>query len=98
MGVPPMNMIPFMAVLIAISSPMISYAQNSPRDYLNAHNRARSEVGVGPITWDATVAAYAQNYVNSLRGSCQLVHSEGPYGENLAWSSGDLTGTAAVEL
>jgi pathogenesis-related protein 1 len=36
--------------------------------------------------------------VNQLRGSCQLVHSGGPYGENLAWSSADLTVTAAVNM
>ena len=76
----------------------VSLAQNSPQDYLNAHNAARARVGVGPMRWDAKVASYAQNYVNKIKGSCKLVHSGGPYGENLAWGSNDLSGTAAVNM
>ncbi|KAJ6315255.1 hypothetical protein OIU78_018692 [Salix suchowensis] len=38
------------------------------------------------------------NYVQRLTGDCRLVHSGGPYGENLAGSSGDLSGSAAVKL
>ncbi|KAH7836159.1 hypothetical protein Vadar_033247 [Vaccinium darrowii] len=54
-----------------------SQAQNSPQDYLNGHNSARSAVGVGPITWDANVAAFAQNYANQRAGDCALKHSGG---------------------
>ncbi|GFY90128.1 CAP (Cysteine-rich secretory proteins, Antigen 5, and Pathogenesis-related 1 protein) superfamily protein [Actinidia rufa] len=75
-----------------------SHAQNSPQDYLNAHNAARAEVNVGAMTWDNTVAAYAQNYANSRINDCNLVHSGGPYGENIAKGSGSFTGTAAVNL
>ncbi|WJX23481.1 hypothetical protein P8452_12686 [Trifolium repens] len=88
---------PLIVILITTFT-QISYAQNSPQDYLNIHNRARSEVGVGPIYWDANVASYAQNYVNQLKANCKMVHSKGPYGENLAWSSGDMTGTSAVDM
>ncbi|XP_054778823.1 pathogenesis-related protein 1-like [Prosopis cineraria] len=75
-------------------------AQDSPQDYVNAHNAARSQVGVPNIVWDDTVAAFAQNYANQRQGDCQLVHSGGggKYGENLAGSTGDLSGTAAVNL
>ncbi|KAM3694806.1 hypothetical protein ACB098_07G082700 [Castanea mollissima] len=76
----------------------LSCAQNSPADYVNAHNAARAQVGVGAITWDANLATFAQNYANQHKGDCRLVHSGGPYGENLAGSTGDLTGTAAVNL
>ncbi|KAL3621048.1 Pathoproteinsis-related leaf protein 6 [Castilleja foliolosa] len=73
--------------------------QNSPQDYLNAHNAARAQVGVGPMTWDKNVAAFAQNYVNSRLRDCNLVHSSNrPYGENLAKGGGDFTGRAAVDL
>ncbi|KAL6210011.1 hypothetical protein ACLB2K_020949 [Fragaria x ananassa] len=41
---------------------------------------------------------YAQRYANSHSGDCNLVHSNGPYGESLAKSSGDLSGTSAVNL
>ena len=96
MGVAKISMLPLMAALAILSQ--VSYAQNSPQDYINAHNAARSQVGVGPMTWDTSVASYAQNYVNTLKGSCNMVHSGGPYGENLAWSSADLTGTDAVNM
>ncbi|KAF8404815.1 hypothetical protein HHK36_009705 [Tetracentron sinense] len=76
----------------------VSQAQNSLQNYLNAHNTARSQVGVGSITWDNTVAAYAQNYANQRIGDCALQHSGGRYGENIAVGSGDFTGTAAVNL
>ncbi|XP_020425201.1 LOW QUALITY PROTEIN: pathogenesis-related protein 1 [Prunus persica] len=73
-------------------------AQDSPQDYLNAHNAARAAVGVRALTWDPNLAAYAQRYANSRKGDCNLVHSGGPYGENIAKSSGDMSGTAAVNL
>ncbi|KAH7832879.1 hypothetical protein Vadar_001003 [Vaccinium darrowii] len=75
-----------------------SHAQNTQQDYLDAHNSARSAVGVGPMTWDDEVAAFAQNYANQRAGDCALMHSGGKYGENLAEGSGDFTGAAAVGL
>ncbi|KAI7734179.1 hypothetical protein M8C21_031907 [Ambrosia artemisiifolia] len=75
-----------------------TYAQNSPQDYLNAHNAARSQVGVGNMVWNATVAGYAQRYANQRIGDCRLIHSSGPYGENLAWGTGAFTGVSAVNL
>ncbi|KAL8137003.1 hypothetical protein V2J09_003004 [Rumex salicifolius] len=68
-----------------------SYGQNSNQDYLDPHNAARAAVGVDPMTWDDTVATYAQTYADSRDGDCTLVHSTGgPYGENLA------TGTSST--
>ncbi|XP_004289699.1 PREDICTED: pathogenesis-related protein 1-like [Fragaria vesca subsp. vesca] len=84
--------------LVALALLHSTHAQNSPQDYLNAHNSARAAVGVGGLTWDPNLAAYAQRYANSHYGDCNLVHSNGPYGENLAKSSGDLSGTSAVNL
>ncbi|CAN1167531.1 Pathogenesis-related protein 1 [Linum perenne] len=76
-----------------------STAQDSPQDYVNAHNAARSAVGVGPVTWDPSVAAYAQSYARQrAAGDCKLVHSGGPYGENLAWSSGQISAKGAVGM
>ncbi|CAN6450667.1 unnamed protein product [Victoria cruziana] len=74
-------------------------AQNSPQDFVDAHNAARAEVGVDPISWDDTVAAYAQNYADQRMGDCNLVHSQGPYGENLAGSTGsEFTAAEAVNM
>ncbi|CAK9167879.1 unnamed protein product [Ilex paraguariensis] len=87
-----------LSCLIVLAAFHFSLAQNSPQDYLNAHNAARSQVGVGPMTWDNNVAAYAQNYANQRIGDCNLVHSGGQYGENLAKATPSLTGTDAVNM
>ncbi|TYI49585.1 hypothetical protein E1A91_D12G045400v1 [Gossypium mustelinum] len=84
--------------LVGLVLALPSHAQDSKQDYLNAHNRARAAVGVGPMTWDNTVAAYAENYAKQRKADCNLVHSGGRYGENLAWSSADLSGTHAVNM
>ncbi|KAJ9538108.1 hypothetical protein OSB04_030841 [Centaurea solstitialis] len=77
-------------------------AQNSQQDFLDAHNQARAEVGVGPLMWDDTVASYARNYADQRRADCQLMHSQNnPYGENIAGGGGpgyDLTAVGAVDL
>ena len=87
-----------LACFMVLALVLPSHAQNSPQDFLNAHNTARAAVGVGPMTWDNTVAAYAQNYANQRIRDCKLVHSGGRYGENIAWGSADLSGTAAVRM
>ena len=61
-----------------------------------AHNVARKAVGVGPITWSDTVAAYAQNYANKKINDCKMEHSDGPYGENLAEGWGEMSGGDAT--
>ncbi|KAM7258679.1 hypothetical protein ACFE04_014420 [Oxalis oulophora] len=76
----------------------LAQAQNTPQDYLNVHNTARSQVGVGGMQWSTSLANYAQNYISKLKGSCKMVHSGGPYGENLAWGSYDMSGKEAVNL
>nr|XP_027101188.1 cysteine-rich receptor-like protein kinase 5 [Coffea arabica] len=75
-----------------------SGAQNSKQDYLDVHNAARAQVGVGPIAWDDTVAGYAHDVANYTKKDCNLRRSGGPYGENLAEGSGDLTARDAVNL
>ncbi|KAJ4848743.1 hypothetical protein Tsubulata_020458 [Turnera subulata] len=75
-----------------------SLAQNSHQDYVDAHNSVRAEVGVGPIAWNDTIAAYAQKYANSRIEKCELKHSYGPYGENIAKGYGNLNGVDAVEM
>uniref|UniRef100_A0A0E0Q3M2 SCP domain-containing protein n=1 Tax=Oryza rufipogon TaxID=4529 RepID=A0A0E0Q3M2_ORYRU len=86
------------AVLAAAA--MAATAQNSAQDYVDAHNAARSDVGVGPVSWDDTVAAYAESYAAQRQGDCALEHSDsgGKYGENIFWGSagGDWTAASAV--
>ncbi|KAG7594677.1 CAP superfamily [Arabidopsis thaliana x Arabidopsis arenosa] len=87
-------------LIVAISFLVIATnAQNTPQDYLNSHNTARAQVGVPNVVWDTTLATYALNYANSRKANCSLVHSNGPYGENLAkGSSSTFSGISAVKL
>ncbi|KAK7246659.1 hypothetical protein RIF29_41529 [Crotalaria pallida] len=89
----------FCVLALAIVS-HVANAQDSKQDYLDAHNAARSEVNVPNLVWDDTVAAFAQNYADQRRGDCNLIHSGGGgiYGENLAMSTGDMSGKDAVNL
>ncbi|OMO92200.1 Allergen V5/Tpx-1-related protein [Corchorus olitorius] len=75
-----------------------STSENLVKEFLDSHNQARAKVNVKPLTWDKQVAAYAQGYANQRIGDCGLVHSGGSYGENIAWSSGDLSATDAVKM
>ncbi|KAG8364181.1 hypothetical protein BUALT_Bualt19G0100300 [Buddleja alternifolia] len=75
-----------------------SQTQNSPQDFLDAHNNARAQVGVQPLVWNDTVANYALQYANQRSADCNLQHSGGPYGENLAGGSGELSAVDAVGL
>lgn len=87
-------------IIVGISFLVIATnAQNTPQDYLNAHNTARAQVQVPNVVWDTTLANYAMNYANSRKADCNLVHSNGPYGENLAkGSSTTFSGASAVKL
>ena len=65
------------------------FTQEEAKIMVNLHNKARSEVGVGEITWSNELAAYAQEWVDHLaKTDCRLKHRprSGPwkqkYGEN----------------
>ncbi|XP_041990507.1 basic form of pathogenesis-related protein 1-like [Salvia splendens] len=77
---------------------VVAAAQNSPQDFVDAHNRARAEVGVAPVGWNATVADYALRYAEKRSGGCELEHSGGPYGENLAEGYGEFSAVDGVGL
>ncbi|KAH3666004.1 hypothetical protein OGAPHI_004193 [Ogataea philodendri] len=51
---------------------------------LNEHNAKRELHGVDALTWDDTLAQYAQAYADKYDCSGTLTHSGGQYGENLA--------------
>ncbi|GKU93022.1 hypothetical protein SLEP1_g6662 [Rubroshorea leprosula] len=75
------SMMKALACLLALALVIrLFHAQDSPQDYLSAQNTARAAVGVAPMTWNTTVATYAQNYLNQHIGDCKMVHSGGPYG------------------
>ncbi|CAF2054817.1 BnaC06g03200D [Brassica napus] len=87
--------------IVAISILLIASSVQSTeqQDFINTHNAARSLVGVPNLVWDAAVASYALNYANARKSDCNLVHSTGPYGENLAkGSSSTFSAISAVNL
>ncbi|KAM3377389.1 hypothetical protein P3S68_009802 [Capsicum galapagoense] len=75
-----------------------SQSQYSLEDYLIPHNEARRQVGVGPMTWNDTLVAFAQNYANQRIGDCGMIHSHGPYGECLAAAFPYLNASYAVKM
>ncbi|KAD0092168.1 hypothetical protein R6Q59_020755 [Mikania micrantha] len=92
---------PFVRVVLLISILRLVYTHNAPEDYVNAHNAARKEIGLDPVTWDPTVAKFAESYANKRKADCALVHSHNPkYGENIAFGYGGLgfSGLDAVKL
>jgi pathogenesis-related protein 1 len=86
-----------LALVMAAAAASVVAAQNSPQDFVNLHNAARAAVGVGPVSWDNNVAAYAQSYADQRRGDCALRHSDsgGRYGENIFWGSAGKAWSAA---
>ncbi|XP_006657422.1 pathogenesis-related protein 1-like [Oryza brachyantha] len=97
-----MSVAAMLAVALVAMAPTACMAQNTQQDVVDLHNAARSDVGVGPVTWNDTVAAYAEAYAEKRRGDCLLQHSDssGLYGENLFLGSagGNWTGSDAVAL
>lgn len=52
---------------------------------VDRHNDKRAKhQSTGSLQWDDKLASYAQNYADQYDCSGNLVHSHGPYGENLA--------------
>ena len=68
------------------STSTMSGSSGFEEDILNAHNEKRAMHGVKSLEWNETLVDYAADYAASSF-SCDnvtLVHSNGPYGENLA--------------
>ncbi|KAG2639755.1 pathogenesis-related protein 1-like [Panicum virgatum] len=84
------------AAVLAIITPCAAQ-EDSPQDFVDPHNAARSNVGAGAVSWDDAVAAYARSYAARRRSYCALVHSGGPYGENIFWGSGGGAGWSASD-
>ncbi|XP_010489727.1 PREDICTED: pathogenesis-related protein 1-like, partial [Camelina sativa] len=55
------------------------------REFLQAHNMARESAGVPPLEWNKGLARYADKWAKQRQPDCNMIHSNGPYGENLFW-------------
>ena len=81
----------------ATTPPVSSGLDSDQQAALDAHNAARSEVGVAALTWDASLAADAQIWATQLTSVGDLEHSSGSgQGENLYWQSGGGTPYASA--
>lgn len=76
-------------------------APTAASEYLEAHNRARAEVGVDPLRWSEKLANLTDRLVRFQRNQkgCAFADLSGSkYGGNQMWASGQtLTPQAAVE-
>ncbi|KAK3157953.1 hypothetical protein QOZ80_2AG0130770 [Eleusine coracana subsp. coracana] len=71
-------------------------AQAAPQDFLNPQNVARGMLGIGMLSWDSSVAAYAQGYAEKRMRDCKKIYSGGPYGENIFQQGISSTASEAV--
>ncbi|XP_020972507.1 pathogenesis-related protein 1-like [Arachis ipaensis] len=51
--------------------PLFLIAQNSPKDYLKAHNDERVKVGTKPLKWDQQLASLARKFVKKHIFDCK---------------------------
>nr|UKH47131.1 pathogenesis-related protein 1 [Gerbera jamesonii] len=62
---------------------------NVVNQFLAVQNRARAALRMPPLMRDNGLARYADMYARQRRQDCLLKHSNGPFGENIFWGSGD---------
>ncbi|WOL11069.1 hypothetical protein Cni_G19830 [Canna indica] len=73
------------------------WRSNIVREFLLPHNQVRAALGEPALAWNKTLARFARRWAETRRGDCAMIHSSGPYGENLFWGSGwDWTASQAV--
>ncbi|GAB4848907.1 sts14 protein [Ancistrocladus abbreviatus] len=65
---------------------------SAAQEFLDAHNQARAEVGVGPLTWSENLANATSRLVmyQRVKNRCQFANlsSSSKYGANQMWASG----------
>lgn len=68
------------------------------RQFVQAHNAVRRQLNLPLLTWDRDLARYARRWATRRLFDCQMIHSYGPYGENIFWGGHDhWTAAQAVE-
>ncbi|EYU44322.1 hypothetical protein ABFS82_08G042600 [Erythranthe guttata] len=83
------------------STPAAAPPSNASQEYLEAHNQARAEVGVGPLQWSPSLAKSASLTARLQRDkhNCSFANlANSKYGGNQLWAGGfAMTPRAAVE-
>jgi pathogenesis-related protein 1 len=89
-----------LALALLVPAPPVAARGKPPVDrdaLVAAHNRVRARHCAPPLRWSAKVAQSAQRWADSLRGGgCNLRHSGGQYGENLAAGTAGMLDPATV--
>ncbi|XP_041025671.1 pathogenesis-related protein 1C [Juglans microcarpa x Juglans regia] len=68
------------------------------QEFLFAHNKVRQHFNEPLLKWDKKLARYARRWATKRSNDCKMIHSYGPYGENLFWGKRDhWTPTEAVQ-
>lgn len=68
------------------------------REFLKAHNLVRMKHNQTVYKWDKKLARFARRWGLTRAADCKMIHSMGPYGENMFWGKYDhWTPTDAVE-
>ncbi|GAB4853594.1 hypothetical protein Ancab_017785 [Ancistrocladus abbreviatus] len=88
---PPLLLLLLLLLLPLLNCATLSFATTSAatiNQYLAPHNAARRSLGLPALKWDNRLAEYAQWWANQRKYDCAMVHSNGPYGENMFWGAG----------
>jgi len=95
--------LPIVLSVIIASTPAAAQGSSIDRSAIvSAHNKWRTEVGVGELTYSTELEASAQAWADNLKRTnhCQMRHSkpDGKYGENLYWASAIMWSDGRREL
>ncbi|XP_031399077.1 pathogenesis-related protein 1B-like [Punica granatum] len=81
-----------------ITSPVPGVPVARAVEFLGAHNEVRASLNEPPLQWDNGLAQYARGFAAKRALDCKMLHSYGPYGENIFWGEKDVwTPTQVVE-
>ncbi|QHO52545.1 hypothetical protein HN51_021462 [Arachis hypogaea] len=84
--------------------PLFLIAQNSPKDYLKAHNDERVKVGAKPLKWDRQLASLARKFVKKHIFDCKKgindasIATSTKFGQNGLYDEESKSGVDAVNL
>ncbi|KAI3873853.1 hypothetical protein MKX03_010823 [Papaver bracteatum] len=53
--------------------------------FISEHNAVRAKFSEQPLTWNSTLVRYARRFASQRVGDCDMIHSNGPFGENIFW-------------
>lgn len=60
---------------------------SNAHEFVLAHNKVRLGLGEPPLKWDKNLARYSRRFAAKRAADCKMLHSYGPYGENIFWGA-----------